>query len=226
MKCLFAVVFVLVNLFVIAGCTEVERTVAPEEEQEAAEGEDSSPVIYKEGIYLVNLCIEPGRYRSEGFVKYFSILSGMEGALIARGLEYQLSEDELDYIVRNAMPGDRSFVIDIDSSDYAFETMGDGHWRLIDESYQPEVRTTFTEGTWIVGLEIEPGTYHTSDQVYYWARLSGFRDTFADAIDEELGRLDESPDEEGTTVVIQHTDVGFFSMSSNWEEGIIWKKVD
>ncbi len=58
----------------------------------------------------------------------------------------------------------------------------DAIWALLDDSYQPEVRSSFGDGWWIVGLDIEPGTYRTSDDVSYFARLSGFGHELADII--------------------------------------------
>jgi hypothetical protein len=222
-------VFLLpLNLFIIVGGCSEENELTEDTEMKQEEVGEGDQVIYNHGLYVVNAHIQPGRYRAEGLIEHFSILSCVEGALITRGLEYQLTEDELDCIIRIAMPMDRSFVIDIHSSDFIFETTGEGHWRLIDGSYQPEIKTVFTEGYWIVGLEIEPGTYHTNDKVHYWARLNGFRDEFEDIIDEERIDPNISSDEEGITVVIEPTDVGFYSHSrhENGISGIKWEKVD
>jgi hypothetical protein len=41
------------------------------------------------------------------------------------------------------------------------------NWNLVGDSYQPEPMLTFGDGWWIVGVDIFPGVYRTSDEVQY-----------------------------------------------------------
>ena len=51
------------------------------------------------------------------------------------------------------------------------------------ETTPPEPATTFTDGTHMVGSDIQPGTYRNAgNETCYWARLSGFGGTVEDII--------------------------------------------
>jgi hypothetical protein len=64
-------------------------------------------------------------------------------------------------------------------------------------------RTSFDDGQWVVGSDIESGTYHTegSDDCY-WERLSGFGGSSEEIIANNLGSGPQ-------TVTIAPTDKGF-----------------
>ncbi len=63
-----------------------------------------------------------------------------------------------------------------------------------------------TDGTWQVGVDIEPGTYRNSgSDGCYWERLSGFSGESSDRI------ANGFPDGDPALVTIQPTDVGFHS---------------
>ena len=114
---------------------------------------------FSAGWWLVGLDIEPGLYRAEGDIRYLARLSGLGG--------------EIDDIIPIQVSLDGPAVVEIKPDDVAFQSRGEGEWRLVDESYQPEPRTTFGDGFWIVGVDILPGEYRTDDDVRYYARLPG-----------------------------------------------------
>lgn len=63
--------------------------------------------------------------------------------------------------------------------------------------------TTFGNGTWRVGIDIEPGTYRsTGNADCYWVRLSGFGGSGEEII---ANGLETGP----AVVTIQPTDAGF-----------------
>jgi hypothetical protein len=71
---------------------------------------------------------------------------------------------------------------------------------------------TFGDGTWIIGTDIEPGTYRNDDSsaLCLWQRLSGFSGEFDDIIASDLT-------EAITIVTIDATDAGFDSEDcSTW----------
>ena len=71
---------------------------------------------------------------------------------------------------------------------------------------------TFGDGNWIVGTDIEPGTYRNDDSsaLCLWQRLSGFSGEFDDIIASDLT-------EAITIVTIEATDTGFSSEDcSTW----------
>ena len=69
-----------------------------------------------------------------------------------------------------------------------------------------QIRPTFGDGLWIVGLDVAPGIYRNSDSsgLCYWARLKGFRgdldDILADSLSERI-----------QTVTIRNGDAAFES---------------
>lgn len=84
------------------------------------------------GTHLVGSEIQPGVYRTEGEISYFARLSGLTG---------QLS----DIIANEASPLP-PVLVEIKSTDVAFESKGPGQWTLVDDSYQQELRTSFGHG--------------------------------------------------------------------------------
>jgi hypothetical protein len=91
-------------------------------------------------------------------------------------------------------------VVTILSTDGAFQSIGCGTWRL----NAPAVPTaTPGEGMWRVGVDIQPGTYHSSGgDPCYWARLYGFQGN---------SQIDSNVVLGPTTVTILPTDGGFES---------------
>jgi len=154
------------------------------------------------GIHLVGIDIQAGLYRSEGGVDYFARLSGVSG--------------DFGEIIANGIPSeDGPALVEILPEDAAFESTGDGEWYLVDDSYAPEIRISFGDGAWIVGVDILPGLYRTEDDVDYYARLSGFSGQLADILANNAittGRI---------TLQILDTDVGFETSG-----GAIWTRMD
>jgi len=153
------------------------------------------------GTHLVGNDIEPGRYRSEGVVTYFERLSGLSG--------------ELGDIIANDALSQGPVIVDIKDSDVAFKSSGSVVWYLIDESYHPELKTSFGDGLWIVGVEITPGTYRTQDDVTYWARLSDFSHELSGIL------ANEAVVAGGDIVEIKASDVGFETQG-----GAIWTRIN
>ena len=153
------------------------------------------------GWWLVGRDLIAGLYRTEGEISYFARLSGLGG--------------ELGDILTNEASPDGPVVVEIKDSDVAFQSQGDGVWRLVDDSYNPEPKATFGDGWWIVGVDILPGIYRTPDDVTYYARLSGFGNGFEDII------TNEALEEGGSVIEIMDTDVGFQTQG-----GAVWAKVE
>lgn len=110
-----------------------------------------------EGIFLVGDDVEPGIYKSDGNVEYWARLSDTDGE---------------DNIIANDIPTGPTYV-EIKSTDKAFESRG-GTWTKIDlKVYKGYVQDEYTDGTYLVGKDINPGTYRYKviDDDGYWARL-------------------------------------------------------
>lgn len=95
-------------------------------------------------------------------------------------------------------------IIEIQSTDAGFESNECGTWTQ-DLSAITESKTSFDEGTYIVGTDIEPGTYKNSGSSgCYYARLSGFTGDLENII---ANGTSDAP----TVVTIAQTDAGFDS---------------
>jgi hypothetical protein len=106
---------------------------------------------------LVGEDVEPGIYKSDGNVEYWARLSDTDGE---------------DNIIANDTPTGPTYV-EIRSTDKAFESRG-GTWKKIDlKNYKGEKHDEYTDGTYLVGKDIDPGTYRYEvvDDDGYWARL-------------------------------------------------------
>jgi hypothetical protein len=77
----------------------------------------------------------------------------------------------------------------------------------------PAPAVAFTDGTYRVGVQIQPGTYQASavQSDCYWARLRGFSGSLGDIIANSFAGA--------TIVTIQPSDVGFLSeRCGNWSK--------
>lgn len=130
-------------------------------ESEDPPSSEEPPAVISPGTWLVGREIEPGIYRSDGPINYWARLSGLSG--------------ELDDILANdAFPASPVYV-EIKASDHAFETKGTGSWYKINRgTYTGNRSTSFSEGSYLVGKDIEPGLYRSANGFNYWARLNDF----------------------------------------------------
>ena len=143
-----------------------------------------------DGTYFVPSDLAPGLYIAatpSGFC-YWARLSGFSGSL--------------DEIIANAATDARQ-IVEIGTSDSGFETRGCGLWEPV--TNQRAASPTITDGLWVVGVEVNPGTYSASGGFgCYWARLSGFSG--------EFDHLTTNGLPEGRAIVtIEPSDVGFES---------------
>lgn len=186
--------------------TEEPAAETPEDQEEDEDDEEDAtePVAAPEpdinkitaGTYLVNDELEPGRYKSDGGIDYWERLSGLSGELN-------------DILANEAFPGGQ-VIVDIKKSDEAFGFQGRGYFYKIDDNYKGEMLTTFGEGTYIVGKDIEPGKYRSETGADYWARLKGFSGELKDII------ANEAFISGSTLVEIKSTDVGFSTSGATW----------
>jgi len=146
---------------------------------------------FGDGTYQVGKDIQPGTYRtrvgSPGC--YYERLKGFSG--------------DLSDIIANDNT-DAPAVVTIAASDAGFHSERCGTWTQ-DLSQITQSKTSFGDGIYIVGTDLEPGTYKNSGgQGCYWARLSGFGGTLDEI--KANGNTDTS-----TIVTIVASDKGFQS---------------
>jgi hypothetical protein len=156
----------------------------------------SAPTFaFGDGTFRVPGQIAPGTYRTvrPATECYWTRLSGFTGGLG-------------DLIASRISAGFE--VATIEETDAGFDSVGCGEWtaglRAVTQS-----RSQFGEGTYIVGTDIEPGTY-TAAAVgsggCEWARLAGFGGT-----DEEVVESNVVLREALARVTILPSDAGFTS---------------
>lgn len=184
---------------------EERNTEAAATEENKPQEDPKEPEVktYSSGTYIVGNDIEPGIYKSEGNVVYWARLSGFSG--------------ELNEIIANGNPQGTD-IVEIKESDKGFETSGGGgHWFKIEDDYEGELLTEFGDGTYLVGKDIEPGTYRSDGEIQiigYWARLTSFSG--------ELDSIIANGNPDGSVVVeISANDIGFQTSGSG-----TWKKID
>lgn len=152
-----------------------------------------SPYTFGNGTHLVGAtALPPGRYRSNNAQTascYWARLKdtlGESGSTLANDI------------------GGGPRVVDILGTDAAFHSSNCATWSAVVAPVTPGPSAPFTDGIFIVGLDIQPGTWASdgSGASCYWARLRGFTGVSTDTIANDFG---PSP----AIVTILPTDAGF-----------------
>lgn len=154
---------------------------------------------FSAGSYLVGRDIMPGLYRSAKGYDYWARLEDFSG--------------ELYSIIANDAFGSGPAIVEIKESDFGLEVSGSSTWYRIDlDTYSGNKVTSFGDGCYIVGKDIEPGLYRSNDGCDYWARLSDFSGELSSIIANDAFA-------QGQVIVeIRETDLGFETQGANWEK--------
>jgi hypothetical protein len=170
--------------------TTQEQAKGQEKKKQEKATEDSN-ASFGDGTHRVGEDIQPGTYRTrEGSSGcYYARLSGFGG-----GAEEILSNEVTD----------APSIVTIEPTDAGFQSRRCGTWTQ-DLSPITTSTTSFEDGTYFVGTDIEPGTYRSSGSSgCYYARLAGFSGGFENLIANEVT---DTP----SIVTIESTDAGFQS---------------
>lgn len=127
---------------------------------------------FDDGSWEVGKDIQPGTYRTRKASSscYYSRLSGFGGSL-----------DEILANENTSAPA----VVTILAGDKGFKSSRCGTWTQ-DLSQITESKTSFGDGIFIVGTDIEPGTYkNEASSGCYYSRLRGFTGTLSDIVSNE-----------------------------------------
>lgn len=128
--------------------TEPESSATPEESAEPAEPEIQT---WSPGTYIVGSEIEPGQYRVLGY--------------------WARLDKDMEIIDNEALWGnDGSLIVQIEKGDAYIEFSGEA-MRLEDSEPVDPVALGLTEGTYLVGTDIQPGRYRITGDSAYFARL-------------------------------------------------------
>jgi hypothetical protein len=155
--------------------------------KEAAPQEPEEPKGVGDGTHRVPNEIAPGTYRStDETTCYWARLKGFSR--------------ELNDVIANG--NNSPEIVTIGNNDAGFETQGCGDWVPVKDTAPASPATKFGNGTYQVGVHIEPGTYSADGQgTCYWARLSNFSHTGVGGI--------ITNGNNPTTVEIAPSDAGF-----------------
>ena len=130
-------------------------------EQQEPEPQKPSFASFGDGTYQVGTDVQPGTYRTRAGSPYCywerlrNFSGGINGILANGG---------------SGAPG----IVTIEATDVGFTSEGCGTWTK-DLSAITASKTSFGAGAYIVGTDMEPGTYRNSGgRNCYWERLRGF----------------------------------------------------
>jgi hypothetical protein len=146
---------------------------------------------FTDGTFQVGSDIQPGIYRTQTDSSgcYYARLKGFSGTT--------------DDILANNLT-DYPAIVTIFPSDKGFISQNCGTWTT-DLSQITTSKTTFDNGMFIVGIDIQPGTYkNTGSSGCYYARLHGFSNSTYDIIANNLT-------DHAAIVTISASDKGFES---------------
>lgn len=156
----------------------------------ASRAEPARPkfVSFGNGMQIVGKDIQPGTYRTRKRAPgcYWARLSGFSG--------------ELGDLLSNGNESGPA-IVTIGSSDKGFESRGCGTWSADLSGITSGLDAPFSDGTFIVGVDISPGTWRAdAPESCYWARLRGFSGAMGDLIANDNGNA---------VVTIAPSDKGF-----------------
>ena len=166
-------------------------TQAPTHVSQPTPKPTASFLHFGDGTYQVGKDIQPGTYRTRTSSPgcYYARLNGFGGTT--------------GEIIANNNT-DAPAIVTIAATDKGFESQSCGTWTK-DLSQITTSKTTFSDGMYIIGTDIAPGTYrNTGVSGCYYARLSGFGNTIGDII--ANNNVDTA-----TIVTIASSDKGFQS---------------
>ncbi|MBM7647438.1 uncharacterized protein YgiM (DUF1202 family) [Bacillus ectoiniformans] len=121
---------------------------------------------YKPGQYIVGKQIQPGLYYSSGGVDYWERQSSLSGSL----------ED----ILANDIPSGPAYV-EVKSTDKAFMFEGGSFQKFDQRNHNHTLKSTFKDGTYLIGVDIRPGFYRGVGDGY-WERSTAVTGEIEDII--------------------------------------------
>ena len=141
---------------------------------------------------MVGVDLFPGTYRTRTPAEfcYWARLSG-----------FGSTDDE---IISDSLDENGYSVVTILPSDAGFKSEGCGSWSADLSAVTSSPQAAFSDGTYIVGTDIAPGTWTTPDasDTCYWERTSGFGASLEEVVESGI---------QGPTVTIEATDAGFYT---------------
>ena len=169
----------------------------------SANAQPSNTTIPGDGVYLVGTDIQPGTYVSDspGYCSWYR-LSSISG--------------ESNNIIDSDNSASGKQYVTIKPTDVAFKTLSCSTWRLVSsQSTQSSAAQSTTipgDGVYLVGTDIQPGTYVSNSPGYCsWYRLSSISGESNNIIDSDNSASGKQ------YVTIKPTDVAFKTLScSTW----------
>jgi hypothetical protein len=127
----------------------------------------TEPPGFDEGTHIVGEDIQPGRYIATDLsFCYWERRSGVSGAF--------------EEILANGNPSGQA-IVEVLPEDAAFNSTGCGRWAVY--APPPAAATSFGDGDWAVGQQIQPGRYRATGASFcYWERATGFSHAFGEIL--------------------------------------------
>lgn len=124
---------------------------------------------FEDGLWAVGPEIQPNRY----------IATGIEG-----GCSWaRLSDATRDNVIVAEEDVPSQAIVEILDTDAAFRSQGCGVWEVYEPRETPPL-TTINDGDWVVGDQVEAGTYQVeAGSGCAWTHAAGFEHTAAEVID-------------------------------------------
>lgn len=164
-----------------------DTTSAPDDAPDPAVGGDGT---FGEGVWLVGEDVAPGTYRLTAPIDSGSTLAWCYWAVSTD------DSGDLDALIVNGIPDGGIPTVTLQSGEVV-ETYECGTWAQADPAAlfaNDAAATTFSDGVWLVGEDIAPGTYRTDDEIEaedfldacYWERSTGIERNFMDLVDVDI----------------------------------------
>jgi len=163
---------------------------------------------FGDGLHLVGVDIQPGVYETDGDPAgcVDARLSGTNPSGL--GDPHHPGPTAIHEFLGSTGPVRGHLAIELLAGDKSFFSYGCGEWRPISAAGS---RTSFGDGVWVVGKDIQPGRYRGDNPDYKctWARLDDL--TFGVGHTSGLERSGLFIDDQHPVVEIQPTDAAFES---------------
>lgn len=150
------------------------NTFHPPENPQEKQWIEQGVLLNTDGIYFVGSIIDPEkRIIAPGIYRTTGKGTSLYGCKWRRLSGFEAETDK--YIARYIEDLGKPTIVEIKADDAGFQTTGCGKWHYQTVAVT-EDKTSFKDGAYIVGQDIEPGTYYAQDAQWgcSWERLSGF----------------------------------------------------
>ncbi|PGK52100.1 hypothetical protein CN918_30375 [Priestia megaterium] len=181
--------------------TEEDTPDVSQNEEDVVEEEPTKEPVqdvqtYSDGQYIVGTDIQPGLYYAENGVSYFERSKGFSGSF--------------DDIIANDTGSTGPQYVEIKATDKGVKVQGGTLVPFDKNNHDHKILTSFGDGVYLVGVDIEPGTYKATGSGY-WERTR--------SVSKDLDDIIANANPTGNAVVqILPGDFAFKTSGLRWEK--------